>query len=182
MDQLIAAQHELHGRIGRTCENLRKAGAAKLSVPLVQSALANLAGKWSKFEEQHDRLLLKYGEMFSESEYNTSDFVSTVEMVYLQQRAKLLELEQTLTKATAAVEQRSVRAESAPSRNVLPRIQLPQFSGRFEDWPAFRDLFQSIVVEESSLSKVEKIHYLKTSVKGDAEQLIRNLPSTEDNF
>ncbi|KMQ88091.1 hypothetical protein RF55_12481 [Lasius niger] len=85
MDQLIAAQHELHGRIGRTCENLRKAGAAKLSVPLVQSALANLAGKWTKFEEQHDRLLLKYGEAFSATEYNTSDFVSTVEMVYLQQ-------------------------------------------------------------------------------------------------
>ncbi|KMQ81516.1 hypothetical protein RF55_26100, partial [Lasius niger] len=83
---------------------LRKAGAAKLSVPLVQSALANLAGKWSKFEEQHDRLLLKYGEMFGESEYNTLDFVSTVEMVYLQQRAKLLELEQTLTKSTAAEE------------------------------------------------------------------------------
>ncbi|KMQ90079.1 hypothetical protein RF55_10205 [Lasius niger] len=26
------------------------------------------------------------------------------------------------------------------------------------------------------------MHYLKTSVKGDAEQLIRNLPSTENNF
>jgi hypothetical protein len=75
-----------------------------------------------------------------------------------------------------------VQAKSAPSRNVLPRIQLPQFSRRFEDWPVFRDLFQSIVVEKSSLSKVEKMHYLKTSVKGDAEQLIRNLPSTEDNF
>lgn len=29
---------------------------------------------------------------------------------------------------------------------------------------------------------MEKFHYLKTSVKGDADQLIRNLPSTEDNF
>lgn len=65
---------------------------------------------------------------------------------------------------------------------MLPRIQLLQFSGKFEDWLAFRDLFRSIVVEEASLSKVEKFHYLKTSVKRDAEYLIRNLPSTDDNF
>lgn len=75
-----------------------------------------------------------------------------------------------------------MKTESTSSRSVLPRIQLPQFSGRFEDWPAFRDLFRSIVIDETSLSKVEKMHYLKTSVRGDADQLIRNLPSTEDNF
>src|SRR5580765_3510996 len=97
LDQLIAAQHELHGRIGRTWENLRKAGAAKLSIPLVQSALTNLEGKWTKFEDQHDRLLFEYGEAFEENEYHTSDFVGTVEMAYLQQRAKLMELEQSLT-------------------------------------------------------------------------------------
>lgn len=38
------------------------------------------------------------------------------------------------------------------------------------------------MIAESSLSKVERLHYLKTSVKGDAEQLIKNLPATEDNF
>ncbi|CAL1671688.1 unnamed protein product [Lasius platythorax] len=181
MEQLVAAQRELHGRIARTLENLRKAGSAKLSVALVQSALANLEGKWTKFEDQHDRLLLEFGDKLKGHDYVSSDLVSTVEMVYLQQRAKLVELEQSLSGPSDDVVQKPGRSESAPSRNVLPRIQLPQFSGKFEDWPAFRDLFRSIVVEEASLSKVEKFHYLKTSVKGDAEHLIQNLPST-DNF
>ncbi|KMQ84153.1 bel12-ag transposon polyprotein, partial [Lasius niger] len=182
MEALVAAQRELHGRIARSYENLRKVGTAKMSVALVKSALVNLESKWLKFEEQHERLLLEFSEEVADDEYSTADFVSTVELAYLEQRAKLMELEQALTEATAGAEQRSIRVETTASRRVLPRIQLPQFSGKFEDWPSFRDLFLSIVVEETSLSKVEKMHYLKTCVKGDAEQLIRSLPSTEENF
>lgn len=96
MEQLVVAQRELYGRIARTLENLRKAGSAKLSVAFVQSALANLEGKWTKFEDQHDHLLLEFGDKLKGHAYVSSDLVSTVEMVYLQQRAKLVELEQSL--------------------------------------------------------------------------------------
>jgi len=182
MEALISTQRDLHRRIARSHENLRKVGAAKLSVALVQSAMTNLESKWNKFEAQHEHLQLTFAKRLADTDYITSDYVSTVELAYLEQRAKLVELERELAGPPADGAQKSGRSETAPSRNVLPRIQLPQFSGKFEDWPAFRDLFLSIVADESSLSKVEKIHYLKTSVKGDAEQLIRNLPSTEDNF
>lgn len=74
------------------------------------------------------------------------------------------------------------KTESPAIRRSLPRIQLPSFGGKVEDWPAFRNLFGSIVVKEDTLSKVEKLHYIKTCVKGDAEYLIRRLPSTEENF
>ncbi|EGI58629.1 hypothetical protein G5I_13259, partial [Acromyrmex echinatior] len=51
------------------------------------------------------------------------------------------------------------------------------FSGAFEDWPTFRDLFQSIVGDSSSIS-IEKFHYLKTCLEGPAEELIRPLAVT----
>lgn len=62
MERLIASQQDLHGRIIRTCENLRKAGVAKISVGLIQSALAVLEKKWTKFEGQHERLNQEFGE------------------------------------------------------------------------------------------------------------------------
>ncbi|KMQ85597.1 hypothetical protein RF55_15751 [Lasius niger] len=167
MELLIAAQRELYGRINRTFENLRKAGSAK-SVALVQSALAILEGKWTKFEDQHDRLLLEFGDTLQGNNYASSDLVSTVEMV-------------SLVGPSGDIEQRSLRSESAPSRSVLPRIQLPQFSGKFEDWLAFRDLF-SLSLSRRPPCQKSKFHYLKTSVKEDAEHLIQNLPSTEVNF
>ncbi|EGI68971.1 hypothetical protein G5I_02355, partial [Acromyrmex echinatior] len=56
------------------------------------------------------------------------------------------------------------------------------FSGAFEDWPTFRDLFQSIVGTNSSISAIEKFHYLKPCLEGPAEELIRPLAMTEDNY
>ncbi|XP_024879014.1 uncharacterized protein LOC112459228 [Temnothorax curvispinosus] len=181
MERLINSQRDIYGRIARTVENLRKTGAAKISLPLVRSTLSVLEGKWAKFQAQHDRLQEEFGEEFDRNKYNTEDFLSTVETAYIQQRTKLLEYEEKLGEPKVLDDSKS-RAGQATSRNVLPRIQMPEFSGKFEDWPAFRDLFSSIVVTDDALSKVEKFHYLKTSVKGDAEQLIKSLPSTEENF
>ncbi|XP_071554008.1 uncharacterized protein [Temnothorax nylanderi] len=67
-------------------------------------------------------------------------------------------------------------------RKSLPRIQLPIFTGRYDEWSAFKDLFASIIDKDTGLSRVEKFHYLKSCVKGEAEQLLKNLPTTADNY
>lgn len=71
---------------------------------------------------------------------------------------------------------------STPAHNRLPRINLPQFSAAIEDWFSFRDLFLSVIHRQSSLTNVEKLHYLQTSLKGEADKLVRDLPVTGDNF
>jgi len=60
--------------------------------------------------------------------------------------------------------------EQAP-RTSLPRIKLQTFSGAYEDWPAFRDLFLSIIGDNSSISAVEKLHYLRSCLQGPAKRL-----------
>jgi len=162
MEKLIDLQYELHGRIARSCENLRKAGSSKLSIALVQSALKILDGKWAKFETQHDHLRTEFGDRLEDHDYTREDLMGEVEATYLQQRAELLEMEGGLGKAVDSGNQdvKAIKSEASALRNMLPRIQLPQFSGKFEEWPAFRDLFRSIITEETSLSKVEKMHYL----------------------
>ncbi|XP_070529848.1 uncharacterized protein [Cardiocondyla obscurior] len=67
-------------------------------------------------------------------------------------------------------------------RSQLPRLQFPTFSGRFEDWPNIKDLFQSIVGTDNSLQEIQKFHYLRSSLKGEAEQLTRNIPTTAGNY
>ena len=178
---MIDAQRELHARILRSVDNLRKIGAARMNTHTIRTALRVLDDKWAKFVAQHEELRSVFWKEIKGDEYMTDDLPSEVETAYYAQRSELAEMEERLTKPTEAELVARAR-ESAPSRKSLPRISLPQFSGRFEDWPAFRDLFQSLVLGEPSLSRIEQLHYLKTSVKGDAEQLIRNLPSVEDNL
>jgi len=60
MDALIQEQYELHARLGRTCENLKKAGAAKITLGLVQATTAQLDKKWAQMEENHVSLRTKH--------------------------------------------------------------------------------------------------------------------------
>ncbi|XP_076638299.1 uncharacterized protein LOC143350233 [Colletes latitarsis] len=50
----------------------------------------------------------------------------------------------------------------------LPRINLPTFEGAFEHWESFRDRFISMVIDNQSLSNVERLHFLHASLKGEA--------------
>jgi hypothetical protein len=61
----------------------------------------------------------------------------------------------------------------------LPRIQLPSFSGSYQEWSSFSDLFISTVHSNASLAGAQKLQYLKSSLSGDAASLIKSFPVTD---
>lgn len=72
---------------------------------------------------------------------------------------------------------------STPAGHVrLPKIELPKFDGNLQKWLNFKDLFDTCIIKEASLSNVERLHYLKACLHGDAEHLLRNISVTEHNF
>ncbi|XP_072380933.1 uncharacterized protein [Diabrotica undecimpunctata] len=64
----------------------------------------------------------------------------------------------------------------------LPAINLPTFSGESGDWLQFRDSFDSLINNNSSISNVQRFHYLKRSLQGEAFEIIANMQVTHDNF
>ena len=64
----------------------------------------------------------------------------------------------------------------------LPRINVPTFSGKYEEWISFHDLFKSLIHGRNSLSNAEKLHYLKSNLSGDAALLLRSFQITDDNY
>ncbi|XP_035228006.1 uncharacterized protein LOC118200184 [Stegodyphus dumicola] len=57
------------------------------------------------------------------------------------------------------------------SRIKLPDIPLPTFSGQYEDWNNFKIQFNSIISNNSHLLEVEQLYYLKSSLRGVANQI-----------
>ncbi|GFW96372.1 DUF1758 domain-containing protein [Trichonephila clavipes] len=51
----------------------------------------------------------------------------------------------------------------------LPKIPLPYFSGKIEEWSLFKTQFNSIISENAELSENEKLYYLRGSLKGEAK-------------
>lgn len=64
----------------------------------------------------------------------------------------------------------------------LPRINLPDFFGQYDQWITFRDIFNSLINDNAVLSKIEKFHYLKACLKGEALQLIQSVKLCDANY
>lgn len=64
----------------------------------------------------------------------------------------------------------------------LPKVNLPEFSGKQEEWQPFIELFRKIVHDQKSLSDTIKMQYLKTCLKDEAAKLVRHIASTGDNY
>lgn len=64
----------------------------------------------------------------------------------------------------------------------LPAITLPTFDGSYEKWINFQDTFQSVIHDSVHISTIEKFHYLKSSVSGEALSLIQTIEVSIDNY
>ena len=64
----------------------------------------------------------------------------------------------------------------------LPRIPLHTFSGKYEDWESFCDLFTTLVHDQPRISESTKLQYLKLCVTGTAADLIKDVTITNANY
>lgn len=64
----------------------------------------------------------------------------------------------------------------------LPQIQLPRFSGSYDNWMEFRDTFDSLINKNDSISHIQKYHYLRAALEGGAAQVIRSLEFSAANY
>ncbi|XP_055522662.1 uncharacterized protein LOC129716848 [Wyeomyia smithii] len=64
----------------------------------------------------------------------------------------------------------------------LPQIKLQTFDGNIDEWLSFRDLYTSLIHCKADLPDVEKFHYLKGCLAGEAKALIDPLSITRANY
>ncbi|KMQ81507.1 hypothetical protein RF55_26126, partial [Lasius niger] len=165
MECIVRTQFELFGRISRANENLKKSGAANITVGLLEARLGSLASNWEKFEANHENLSENHWNRLAGTDYLKKDLMTLTEEAYLTQKGLFLDALRELKREEPGEAPTSPTSAPLPPRTTLPRIQLPQFSGQYEEWPSFRDLFHSLIAKDSSTSQVEKLHYLKSCVK-----------------
>ena len=183
MEPLVESQNELSGRIARAYENLKKLGAAKITPGAVESRLGMLRKNWEKFDQQHDQLLALIAPGKREIPYFLDDRHTVTEELFLVQEALFADKLQTFM----ADHNESGTSNSSPTAAVrskasLPRLPLPEFEGNYESWPEFRDLFRSLVIRDGTLTDVERLHYLRGCLKGDALLALRKLPVRAATF
>ncbi|XP_046801121.1 uncharacterized protein LOC124418533 [Lucilia cuprina] len=64
----------------------------------------------------------------------------------------------------------------------LPKIRIEPFTGKYADWPSFKDLFNSAIDSRPNLTNIQKFHYLKSVLKDDAANLIKHMQITDLSY
>ncbi|GBL75467.1 hypothetical protein AVEN_194643-1 [Araneus ventricosus] len=64
----------------------------------------------------------------------------------------------------------------------LPKLTVNKFYGDHKNWLEFRSQFENAIDKNSSLSKIEKLIYLKSLVGGVAAKAISGFSLTENNY
>ncbi|XP_073841500.1 uncharacterized protein [Musca autumnalis] len=88
----------------------------------------------------------------------------------------------TLTNKSTEPLETTVQDNSVRRSIKLPPCDTDVFYGSYKTWPTFRDLFSAIYVENSGISKVEKLYHLKQKTSGEARDIIAHIPLTHDGF
>ncbi|XP_055907234.1 uncharacterized protein LOC129942362 [Eupeodes corollae] len=72
---------------------------------------------------------------------------------------------------------------SMPYKSVkLPTITIEPFSGEYKDWPTFRDMFQGTVDSNRTITNTQKLHFLKSFLRGEAANLLKHIQCSENNY
>lgn len=64
----------------------------------------------------------------------------------------------------------------------LPELSLPTFKGDYLAWPAYSELFTALISSSKQLTDIEKLQYLRSSLKGEPAQKVEALPLKGASF
>lgn len=180
--------------IANAVDNLTKVELSNITSHRVHARLDFLKENWQKFFIAHEAILLAMTKLESEEQlhlqshsYFSDNLLAMTHESYLEAVEKMsafLESEQKTMQRTPSTQ--SIFQNSSLltfiQHSRLPQLDLPKFNGTPADWLPFKDLFISLVVANSTLSSIERLQYLKTSLTGSAAHFLKNTALTADNF
>lgn len=124
--------------------------------------LSTIRARWSKIDTQHWELDSELGDR--NQEYHS---------MYLKYERAYNDAIKAINKKMWSISHRE---------HTTPKIDIPTFSGSYHQWTSFKDLFTESIHSNPSLSGAQKMQFLKSKVKGEAERLIQHLPISSDNY
>ncbi|XP_053597505.1 uncharacterized protein LOC128668461 [Microplitis demolitor] len=162
---------------------LTDAVLATQSAAAIDAELAILTDLWNRFNSTHKRLYEDVPEITT-NEYHTGNAYETANVAYTSLRVRLSAARPAPEPAheVQPANHDQTAYFGGVHKSNLPQIKLPTFQGSYDEWDSFKDLFTSLVINEDSLTGSQKMHYLKTQVKGEAAALLANLQITDDAF
>jgi len=94
----------------------------------------------------------------------------------------IIEREAVVTQGQVPTQFQHTETQAQTNNLRLPKIELPTFAGGYEEWYAFYDTFHSLIHNVRSIPRIQKFHYLRSALRGDAAAVIQSLEVSAANY
>ncbi|GBP96516.1 hypothetical protein EVAR_69873_1 [Eumeta japonica] len=130
---------------------------ASQTIHTLEAQEAQMKRLWSTFESIYEVTLENYEDIKEEIKLDALDrrFYSTFEA------------------HTAVI---------AQIHELLPPCDTEVFHGDYKSWPTFRDMFTALYRNNNRLSPVEKMCHLMKKTQGEAREILKTCPLTNEGF
>ncbi len=114
--------------------------------------------------------------------------IESTEKIQYDIQSVILKIEKAIKKDIKKEEVSAVAAGSVTSTGdkrrtmKLPKYEVDDFFGDPKKWRSFKDSFEVAVMKNADLEEVEKFHYLRKYLKGEARLAIEGFEVTQENF
>ncbi|MBP1527527.1 MAG: DUF1759 domain-containing protein, partial [Spiroplasma ixodetis] len=147
---------------------------------VLNSKLNLLQECWTQYKDSHANLVSL---MDDDNEFEEQLKLAADVDKMMSNCRNNIELNITVEQPTQAHEYNPML--TAPRRTLearLPKIDIPQFNGNTEEWAPFYQMFSALVDSRSDLPSLVKFQYLLGAVRGNAFDMIKDLPLTVENY
>ncbi|XP_041976494.1 uncharacterized protein LOC121731205 [Aricia agestis] len=128
----------------------------------IEDELHNLQQRWRNIDELHLRIdILSSG---TDTDY---------EEAFTEIESKYITAKRSLNQKLCS---------NAHVQQSLPQIDIPIFTGNYEQWPTFHDLYTEAIHNNKYITDAQKMQHLKCKVKGEAERIIQHLHISAENY
>ncbi|XP_024886699.1 uncharacterized protein LOC112464122 [Temnothorax curvispinosus] len=186
LKNLLIAQGDAIATLKRSLINFKKLPKAQVTLPKTKGRLTNLEGLWENVRALHVQLLQTATpeEKKSTPYFQQDDLLAAEEAYFAADHLHEIigKLSNDAPSAPSRGNESSYRDAHSGMSLHLPRISLPNFLGAFPEWENFRGIFESLVDKNKSLTKTQKLHYLKASLSDEAAVLINNIHISDANY
>ena len=191
----VSRRTVLKGSLTRMKTFIEQEGISDVSVQELEERKQKLAGLWEQFDLTQSTIEALEESGLAESKYDEN----TVQTVRVAQAEHRDAFETTYFKIMGKFKKLLISQSNPPppqlpliqNRNEtiarentirLPKIDLPIFTGAYDEWCGYRDTFASLIHNNTQISAVQKFHYLRSSLKGKAADVISSFDLSEANY
>lgn len=171
---------------------VKKRGVVKTKLTLFIKFIEELSQIKGVSEVQKTELRERLAKISSVLDRYT-EIQDEIELNTLQPQAEIIERETFENKYYAVVAKCKSflsRTSSGPGTSStiskgnikLPTISLPSFDGSYDQFIEFRDTYLSLIHNSQDIDNIQKFHYLRSALTGNALQVIKSLEFSSDNY